>query len=461
MSPEARRIWRSALALALVQAAVVLPQQVQPEERATAAEPVTLYPPATLDPTGAEGSIGSDIDLEEEAQARPSFDALTVSAAGLYDDLLGFGAQHVHGAPSLLGATLLIDRRPSEHAEFVLAYQPEAEVFFGQPDLNTFNHAAGAFARTQIGERSQLAVGGSYIGAGDPTRYLGSQLLVSPEGPYREGTAYAELAHTVRRTSMQLRVEGSYTTLDRLPDLGIDHLRETSADATATVAHTFDSRTGLSLSYSYLRPHLTGALSGDPSAHLLFDQPEQTAILGVSQPFGRLVVQLSGGALHQGRRYEPLIALDVQRGGRLNTLRFRYEHAPLSLGFLPTAAGNSNLHSLVPSALLPGRFVDTGAVELSAWLFHRVTWRQLAWVARTDRSAAGTLTSWGTTGRLTLPLTDRLGAFAEAETYAQGGFFGKRILLGVSCAVAGNHTPAANRFNDTLLAGVLPQRRGM
>jgi hypothetical protein len=472
MSTEARRTFRSALALALVQAAVVLPQQgpaaplappATAEQPATPGSPVLVPEPTIATPPTEPGLAPSTIEQaepEEPGTELHSFTSLVLTTAGLYDDELGVGTEHVHGSPSLLGATLLLDRHLSARSQIVVAYQPEAEVFFGQSSLNAVNHAAGVLVATQLGEFTHFTAGGSYIGAEDPTRYLGSQLLVVPEGPYREGTAYVELERTVRRTSLQLRVEGSTTRIDSWPGLSITRLRETGAAATLAAAHTFDTRTVFSLSYSYLRPRMSGALAGESDAHLLFDRPVETAIVGVSQSVGRLIVSLSGGALRQEQRFYPLTALDVQTHGQVGALRLRYEHAPLSFGFYPATAGENALHFLVPSALLPGKFVDTGAVEFLARLFQQVSWRQLAWVARTDLPTTGTLNSWGTTGRLTTPINERFGAFAEIETYRQGHFFGKRFLLGLACAVAGPQGPAATRLTDSVLNSVLPQRRG-
>ncbi|HEY0782643.1 MAG TPA: hypothetical protein VGE98_09330 [Thermoanaerobaculia bacterium] len=465
------------MALLLAQATAVLPQQAPPmqpvpppavEEPATPQRPVVPPEPTAAEPaltTTSPGSAPSDAEMAEQeeeraSEERRSFSSLTLTLAGLYDDELGITTQHVSGTPSLLGATLLVHRNLSGRSQVVLAYQPEAEVFFGQPSLNAVNQAAGALVSSQLGEFTHFTVGGSYIGAQDPTRYLGSQLLVVPVGPYREGTAYAEIARTVRRTSLQLRIEGSTTHIDSWPGLAINHLEESGAAATLAVAHTLDSRTQFSLSYSYLRPRMTGALAGESDPHLLFDRPIETALLGVSQPFGRLTVTVSGGSLRQEQKLYPLASLDVQTKGALGALRLRYEHAPLSFGLYPANAGENALHFLVPSALLPGKFVDTGAVDFLVRLFQRVSWRQLAWVARSDLPTTGTLNSWGTTGRLTTPLTERFGAFAEIETYHQGSFFGKRLLLGLAFAVAGPEGPAATRLTDSALDRVLPQRRG-
>ncbi len=471
------------LALQCALGVAVLRAQVAPPPEATAApaEPVAQDPAEnpTANPVTEQGPSvapdtlpelgGAEGEPDPEKEQRHGL-LYSLAAAGLHDDGFQLEGETVKGNAYLVRGALLYDARPSARSSFVLAYEPEAELFDqGQSNLNAVNHAAGALYDVEISRRSHFTAGGSFLRAEDPTRYLGGALLFVPDGTYQQGRVYTGIDRRWQHTTLALHVEGTATEIASWPDFVATDLRDREVSSTLTLEHGFGDRTTVGLSYSYLRPELTGVLDG-PARETLFDQPLQTAILMLTRRFGQhWSATLSGGALRQrrveidpidDRTIHPVAALEVIGRGHHFAVEARVERAPLSIGFNPAATPGLASRASIPAAILPGRFVRSASTDLVLLLPRGFRYRQGLWAARTDLRDGGALTSWGASSRVVKALTERMGLFGELEYYRQGPFDRRRFLVGVEFGLLGPRQAISLDRDTDPRRRALPETRG-
>jgi hypothetical protein len=448
-------------------------QNPAPPAAAPVAEPAP--PPVETPAPVGEEPVEKGVDEPTLAPPQPAEESETatglpvrhgllysVAAAGLHDDGFSLKGETVRGNAYLVRGSLLYDGRPSGRSSFVLAYEPEAEFFgSGQSHLDAVNHAAGVYYDVEISRRSHFLVGGSYLKADDPTRYLGGALLFLPEGGYQQSRAYLDLDHHWERTAVSLHVEGSSTDVQSWPDFQATDLRDRESGATLTLEHNFGVRSALSLSGSYLQPDLTGVLDG-PARQTLYDQPLQTVIATFTQHFGaHWSFAASGGGLRQRpsdadrASQHPIYSLEVVGHGAKVALEMRWERAPLSIGFNPATTPGLETRALIPAAVLPGHLVQAGGLDVVFLLPADWHVRQGVWLAHADTRDGGVLESWGASSRLVKTFSERVSLFGEAELYHQGAFDRKRFLVGLEFGLLGP------REAVTLDRDVDPRRRAL
>jgi hypothetical protein len=419
---------------------------------------------------GTLPELGGEAGEPEPERAQRHGLLYSISTAALHDDGFVLKGEAVKGAAFLARGAVLLDGRPSARSSYVVAYEPEVEVFNQQQsNLNAFNQAGGALYDLQISRRSHFTAGGSFIKAEDPTRYLGGALLFVPDGEYQQGRVYTGIDHHWEHSAIALRVEGTATEIASWPDFAATDLRDRELAASLTLEHGFGDQTTLSLSYSYLRPELTGVLDG-PERELIFDEPLQSALLTLTRRIGQhWSVGLSGGALRQrsveitpvdSRELHPIAALELTGRGQRFAIQARLERAPLSIGFNPATTPSLSARALIPAAILPGRYVNSASAELVTLLPRGFRYRQGLWGARADVKDGGTITSWGASSRVVKAATDRLGVFGELEYYRQSGFDRKRILVGLEFGLLGPREAISLDRDTDPRRRALPETRG-
>lgn len=428
-------------------------------------------PESAGDPGALSPGLLDDAPEEGEDAGDRTYLASSLSLGTARDDGFLVRGEELDDTVYLASPSLLL-HVPGPRSELTVAYEPEVERFERHPELDAVHHAAGVLYRYDATRRSRLIAGGSLLDGEDPGRQLGGLLLVLPRVPYRQWRGYAGFEHSWQKTELLLYLGRTATRIEAAPGLLAAGLDEAEDEATLTLDHTLGPRTGLTFSYSYLRPTREGTLEevGEEDDPLLLPltEPRQTAILGLSlQPGARVTLHLAGGVLYERDEASYLAAGELLRSGRAFSFRLRYERAPLSLGRADVAGGDPSTPPLAPTAAL----ADTVSNALTAGFVvrpvRRLRWEQVVWGARADLPTGETLESVAATSRLVVQAARRLGVYAQADFFDQtgsaalgGGLSRTRYTVGLILGVSGPPAAWGLAGEPHGLATVLPDGRG-
>lgn len=476
--------------LAVVVALLLLVGAPAPAQSPEEAPEVPATGPTLGDDELPEGD--GEADREEG-----SYLASSLTLASGRDSGFRAGDEELEDTVHLLRPSLLLLHRPSARTELLLGYEPELQFFDRHSELDAVDHRAGVLYQHEPSRRSRLLAGGSFLDGEDPSRHLGSLLVVLPRVPYQQWRAYAGYEYRWQRTGLLLHVGRTGTRIDPAPGILTPGLDQTEDAVTLTLDRVLDPRTDLVASYSwvdptYEPPALVEVPDGpgvpddpdvfhDPdiphgpdvphnhtppdATHLArVSEPYQSASLGLGfQATPRVRLSVTGGVLEQAEDLSYLGSAEVLRSGKALSYRLRYDRSLLSFGPAAAPAGAAPGGPLAPSGALDDTLTQAVTVAFVARPATRFRWEQTLWGAETELPGDETLESFAATSRLVYEVTRRLGAFVQGQHLEQRGsdllgepFSRTFVSVGVVVGLTGPRRAWGVREEPASLRRVLP-----
>jgi hypothetical protein len=227
------------------------------------------------------------------AQGRSSLFSAPITVSSGVEDVLGPDGGIIQESTLVIQPISPELIKSTPRSLFRLSYTPEIQFIRDGSHKATFwNHTADLGYAREVGRRTLVTVGHSFIGSSDPARVFSDNLFSLPRNTFRENATAVTANHSfTRKTSLGLRFDNTFTRISAPDVLEGAFINQYGVAGTASLSRNLTEHSKLIGSYSMLkfRPYefltpddATGFLGALPTVRAGFSRYAYTLALSVS-----------------------------------------------------------------------------------------------------------------------------------------------------------------------------------